>query len=79
MQGRGFLTGAIKTVEDVPVQQRSHNPRMAEANFEKVTCHVLHPGIEMPSSSNWTLQLDHCILKQAARSGRACCTQQQKV
>ena len=49
MQGRGFLTGAIKTFEDVPVQQRSHNPRMAEANFEKVTCHALHPGIARPS------------------------------
>ena len=37
LQGRGFLTGAIKQFEDVPEQQRQFNPRMSEEeNFNKV-------------------------------------------
>ena len=40
MQGRGFLTGAIKKFEDVPETQRAHNPRMSEEeNFSKVSIH----------------------------------------
>ena len=36
LQGRGFLTGSITKLEDIPEQQRSFNPRMAEENFHKV-------------------------------------------
>ena len=36
LQGRGFLTGSITKLEDIPEQQRSFNPRMAEENFYKV-------------------------------------------
>ena len=45
LQGRGFLTGSITKLEDIPEQQRSFNPRMAEENFHKV-CYVLQgsPG-----------------------------------
>ena len=36
LQGRGFLTGAIKKFEDIPEQQRIFNPRMSKENFHKV-------------------------------------------
>lgn len=36
MQGRGMLTGALKSVEDIPDRQRALNPRMADGSFEKV-------------------------------------------
>ena len=36
MQGRGMLTGALKSVEDIPDRQRALNPRMADGTFEKV-------------------------------------------
>ena len=42
-QGRGFLTGSIKTPADIPEQQKSHNPRMNEENFQKVGCATKQP------------------------------------
>jgi len=36
MQGRGMLTGALKSVGDIPDRQRALNPRMADGSFEKV-------------------------------------------
>ncbi len=34
--GRGLLTGAFKSKEDVPEQARGFNPRMAGEHFDKV-------------------------------------------